>query len=176
MHVEATRILTEWLKDTEFGVNALLAAIPRKRANGTNDPKPGRVDIYNDVDFDILRDSGLVPPTMPSLVIVSEVTAVTDDFLKKQNSPGHVMRGAAGVAFYAEQTEPNKDVIAGNYVLRAVKQSLNRFNKADQRRRQLNSVLIAVTKVEIERVASAVPAIHMLGILFAELFVLDKAP
>src|SRR4026208_1531350 len=117
MHVEATRILTAWLKDTTYGVNALLANVPRKKMTTGSDPKPPIVDVYNDVDFEIMKDSGIDPPTMPSLVVVSEVTSVTEDFLKSKMDSGHWMRGAAGIAYYTEQSEKSLDIIAGNYVM-----------------------------------------------------------
>lgn len=178
MHVAVTRVLTRWFNSTPYGVNALLATVPRKKANGTSsDAKPEKVTIYNDVDFaEILTTGGIKPPSLPALVVVSDVNGKSDD-IRKIHVPAHTFTGTAGIGFYAAQTEIGDDIILGDLVLRAVKQSLTKFNLAPQLERELNKILVGkVMSVEWQRVAPAVPESYMLGVLFADLVILDKAP
>lgn len=186
MHVEVTRILTAWLQHDQYGVNAMLATLPRwtgfyeeDETTPINDPLPPDVDVYNDVDVkEILTTGGLRPPTMPSLVVVVDMNPKTVD-IKDPNASGHEMSVAAGIGFYAEQTEVEKDIVRGDYVLRAVKKSLVRFNSPvlSKDYRKLNDYSLSrIVSIETQRVASAVPESFMLGILFADLIVLDKAP
>lgn len=179
MHVEVTRILTQWLKHPVYGVNTLLETVPRAKMNGTFDPKPAKVTIYNDVDFEnMITTGGIQPPKMPSIVLVTDENPKSSDIAQIHKS-GHVISMASGIGFYAEQSEISKDIKFGNYVLRAIRRSLHAFNlpELSHEGRELNDVkLLKVVQVETQRVAPAVPESYMLGVLFADLLVLDKAP
>jgi hypothetical protein len=185
MHVEVTRMLAAWLADETYGVNALLPDLPRwtglndEDDNPIDDPLPADVTIFSEVDAPgIMTDGGLRPSKMPSLVIVVDENQRTSD-IGVIGKPGHWLTAVAGIGFYAEQTEREKDIIHGNYVMRAVKQSLTLFNepKYSGQYRKLNQYTLSkIEGVEIQRVAPAVPSSHMLGIVFADLRVLDEAP
>jgi hypothetical protein len=187
MHVEVARILTAWLKHETYGVNAMIDQVDRWTGyyedDGTTqilDPRPADVDIYNDIDTkEIQSTSGIRPPTMPSLVIVVDANPKTIDIAQVHKS-GHEISAAAGFGYYAEQTDIGTEIIAGDYVLRALTKSLVRFNQPQLSRpflRELNGILLArITGYETQRVASAVPESWLLGILFADLQILDKSP
>lgn len=181
MHVEITRILTAWVKDPTHGVNALLSQLPRvKTVGGTaQDEKPKTVTIYNDVDFDIVETGGINPPTVPALVLVCDSNPRTVD-ISRPDIPGHRMREGwlAAFGYYGDQGDRASAIRHGNYVLRATKQSLTRYNKYCRGTRQrLNGVVLGqIDKVEFQRAAGAVPGSTFLGLLFADLTVLDTLP
>jgi hypothetical protein len=181
VHVEITRILTAWVKDDQYGVNALLAQLPRKKsvAGTSQDEKPKAVTFYNDVDYDIVEVGGINPPTTPALVIVCDSNPRTVD-IQNPNASGHKMDEGwvAAFGYYGDQGDRASAIRHGNYVLRAVKMCLTRYNKYCRGERQrLNGVVLGrVDRVEFQRAAGAVPGSTFLGLLFADLTVLDTAP
>ncbi len=180
MHVEITRLITRWMEDPTYGVNALLPGITRLTGVGdATDSEPPPVTIYNDVDLksgSIASTLGIDPPKKPALVIVADSVPETQDM--QGRSAAHEFKADVGFGYYGDvKHSREKAIIAGDYTLRAVKKSLRRFNEAPQPTRQLNGIMIArVVSVETERVAGAVGASVLMGMLFARMTVLDKAP
>jgi hypothetical protein len=179
VHVEITRMITGWLGHTEFGVNKLLGSVPRSKLGSGVDEKPATVKIYNDVDFDIVSAAGVDPPQVPSLVVVSDVDPKGAD-IGQQKKPAHTYSCVVGVGYYAEETERDRTVRDGNYVMRAVMQSLMRYHESPERSkayREINGIrLTLMTGLTVQRVAGAVPPSRLLGLVFADFGVLDKLP
>jgi hypothetical protein len=182
MHVEITRILANWLKHPDYGVNAMLATLPRFNKIGSTtskDPKPADVTVFSDVDTpEILTTSGWAPPKIPALIIMTDLNPRPID-ISKATMPGHFFTAFSGIGYFAEMTEREKNIVQGGYVLRAVKKSLKIYNepKYSNPNRELNSVQVSrIDSVELQRVASAVPESLMLGVVFVNMTVLDKAP
>lgn len=180
MHVEITRLITGWLEHAEFGVNVLAPLVPRLNLAGKSDKKPPKVTIYNDVDFDIASVHGVDPPVMPALVVVSDVDLRSGDTSEEKKSAINYS-AVVGVGYYEEEGESKALVVRnGNYVLRAVMRSLRAYNWSAERSkdfRELNAIRIAkLTNVTVQRMAGAVPTDRLLGMVFADLLVMDKAP
>lgn len=187
MHVEVTRVLTQWLRHEDFGVVAMLTGMTHKMLDEDGDPIdepiPTAIDIYNDVDFDLAQGVlGVDPPTVPSLVVVADSPPEIED-IGEPVKEGHAAELVVGVGYYAEKDFRAAAMIAGNYVLRAVKKSLRQYNRPQQNRilvaqRTLNDVLVAkVTRATIQRVAGGtVQNSALLGFLLADVTVIDKAP
>lgn len=178
MHVEITRMLTGWLAHPEYGVNKLVLTMPRANLKGVNDDKPDKVDIYNDVDFDIGSVAGIDPPSFPSVVVVADLDLKNTDAGQVHKS-AYEIAAVAGIGYYAEEITKARNIRDGNYVLRSVMRSLRRFNKPSLSTdyRQLNGVgIVRITNLTMQRVAGAVPTSRLLGVVFADLMVLDKAP
>lgn len=184
MHVDVTRMLVKWLEHDQYGVNALAAELPRLTGeldednDPIEDPAPAAVTVFSDLTPEINHTEGLRPPKMPCIVVIVDANPKTVD-IGKRGKPAHEISAAVGIGFYAEQTDIERDIITGDYILRALKQSLTLFNEPHLSRdyRELNKIqLTKVESIETQRVASAVPESHMLGILFADLLVLDKLP
>lgn len=179
MHVEITRLITAWLGHATHGVNALLPAVPRDLVGGEEeDEEPDAVDFYNDVDFEIDGVAGINPPTVPSIVVIVDVNPEGTD-IGQQEKPGHNYSFTGAIAYYAEDTTRAKARLDGDYVLRATGRSLARYNRprASKGYRELNDIeIIRLTKLSFQRVAGAVPESSLMGILFVEGIVMDKAP
>lgn len=184
MHAEVTRMITAWLGHEEYGVNALLPDIPRNQwvAPGdpeVQDPEPPDVEIYNDVDFKVVDSAvGIVPPSTPSIVVSSDASSRSRD-VAEPTKGGHEIPGwVVAVGYFAEPGYREAAILAGNYTMRAISQSLKRFHGVrGDGYRELNGVRIArVTEITIERVAGGVPDSTLLGLVFAELVVLNKLP
>jgi hypothetical protein len=180
MHVEITRLLTVWLKHPQFGVNALLPGIPRDLVGDATmeDEEPKPVTVYNDVDFELDDVGGFQPPSVPSLAVIADVAPDGVDIAEKLKS-GHSYGFTVGIGYYSEFGANNRARARrdGNYVLRAVGQSIVRFSQASQRTREINQVQISkFTKLTIQRVAGAVPASTLMGMVFADGVLLNKAP
>ena len=177
MHVEVTRMITAWLEHDQYGVNTLLPKVPRLKLDGDEDPEPPAVTIFNDVDFTVIDSAGgiIKPPTTPSLVVISDGVARDDEIAQSQKK-GHEILWDVGVGYYADGYR-EEGIVAGNYTLRAVMQSLVRFHgmRADGFR-EVNGVRAArITRLEMERVAPGV-ASTLVGMVFARLIVLNKLP
>lgn len=172
-------MITGWLEHPEFGVNKLLVSVPRKNLKGATDAKPEAVKIYNDVDHDIAKVSGIDPPTTPCLVVVSDLDLKSADTAQPKRS-AYSYSAVVGVGYYAEESEKSRNVRDGNYVLRAVMQSLTAMNYSFERAqdyRELNAVrLVNMTGLTQQRVGGAVPKSRLLGMVFADFTILDKAP
>lgn len=178
MHVEITRILTRWLSHPQYGVNKLAPLVPRENMDGKKDPAPVKVDIYNDVDFDLTSIAGITPPSVPSLVIVADLDLRSSD-IAQATRQAHLIPAIAGIGYYAEPEYKSDAIKAGNYVLRAVGRSLKLLNEPNKYQpvRELNNIMVArVVGVVTQRVAGAVPPSGLLGIMFADLQVMNKAP
>jgi hypothetical protein len=184
MHVEVTRILTEWLRDEDWGVNAMLAALPHQKYDEDGEAEtedlPPAVDIYNDVDSDAAQGVlGVDPPTVPSIVVVADSAPEITD-IRQSVKPGHAYQAIVGVGYYAEKDFRASAIIAGNYTLRAVKQSLKLYNQPQTHpfSRELNQIhVVRIDSVTMQRVAGGtVGNSALLGFLLADVTVLDKAP
>jgi len=178
MHVEITRLITGWLEHPEFGINALLPTVSRKNLKGKSDPIPAKPTLYNDVDFNIVTVGGVDPPELPALVVSSDVD-LRGDNVEQGKRPGIQVRAVTGIGYYTEETYRNENVRAGNYVMRAVLMSLKRYHESAQRSeafRELNGVrIVNMTGLTMQQVAGAVPKSRLLGVVFADLLILDKA-
>lgn len=172
-------MLTAWLEHPEFGANKLLATVGRENAKGGKDKAPKKVEIYNDVDFDIAKISGVDPPSVPSLVVISDLDLRGTDAGQIKKS-GFEMAAIAGVGYYAEDGYRSDNVRDGNYVLRAVMKSFRRLNAEPTKNldfRELNGVSLArMTGLTMQRVGGAVPPSRLLGMVFTDWMILDKAP
>lgn len=179
MHVEVTRMVTAWLEHETYGVNALLPGIPRFQIDGeTEDPEPPLVTVFNDVDFALSGIGGITPPMTPSIVVVSDGSERSRD-IAQPNKAGHEIPGwVVGVGYYAEPGYREAAIIAGNITLRAVAQSIRLFHGVRSAAyKELNGVMIArFTEITMERVAGAVPDSTLLGLVFAELTLVNKLP
>ena len=190
MHIEATRLITAWLNDPTYGVNAQINAVSRDRFGevaSEADPVPTAVTIYNDVDFDDDVDEsvlGINPPTLPALVVVFDVNpkGIDVDEIEKTS---HQYNMVGAVAYYAE--DGINRMLArreGGYVLRAVGRSLTRYNlgrlssaRGGTNYRVLNGIkLVRITNLTFQRPAGGVPASQMMGIVFLDVIVQDQAP
>ncbi len=173
MHIEATRLITTWLTDDLIGVNTMLPLVPKQ----ADDKDPPDVTIYNDVDYDVGETAlGISPPRVPSLVVVADERPDTSDTAKKYRS-GHQFQMIVGVGYYAEKGAKYKAIIAADYTLRAVAMTLERGLKLPQAQREANKLLIMqLLGYETERAAGGVGASVLLGMLFATISVLNKAP
>lgn len=176
MHVEVTRMITAWLGDATNGVNKLLPSVPRDLVGGEEeDEEPKAVALYNDIDFELDSVAGINPPTTPSLVVIVDVNPEGTDIGADKSGYSYSATGA--VAYYAEKVTRARARRDGNYVLRAVGRSIARWNTRHQRDRELNRILLArITKLSFQRVAGGIPESTLMGILFFEGIVLDKAP
>jgi hypothetical protein len=170
-------MVTAWLGHESHGVNALLPSVPRLKLDGDEDPEPPAVEIFNDVDFTVMDSAaGIIkPPTVPSLVVVSD-GMMRDDEVAQPKKVGHEVPWDVGVGYYADGYR-EEGIVAGNYTLRAVLQSLVRFHgvRADGYR-ELNGVRAArITRLDMERTIPTV-ASTLVGMVFARMIVLNKLP
>lgn len=172
-------MLTAWLGHEVYGVNALLPEIPRNTmVANEEDPEPDPVNIYNDMDFQFDDVLGFNPPTRPALTVIADTAPDSVD-IGEVFKAGHVYGFTVGVGYYPRDVTRSKGRVDGSYVLRAVSQSLVRFNvpKLSAGYRELNDVkIVKLTKLSIQRVAGAVPESALMGIVFADGLVLNKAP
>ncbi len=179
MHVQVTRMVTAWLEHDTYGVNALLPVIPRLKLDGSEDPEPPEVSVFNDVDFTVVESAvGIVPPSTPSIVVVSDGTS-RDVESGQPVKPGHKLEDwLVAVGYYAEPGYREEAIVAGDYTMRAISQSLQRLHgQRAKEYRELNGVMIArITQIDIERVAPGVPQSTLLGLVFAQLTILNKLP
>ena len=179
MHVEISRMITAWLEHKEYGVNTLLASVPRKNLSGKDDRKPQAVKVYNDVDFNIAGVVGIDPPELPSIVVVSDMD-IRNAQVVQPKQPGVSYTAVVGVGYYADEDDKSLVVKDGNYVLRAVMRSLKMFDDSPDRSkayRELNKIqLTRMTGLTQQRIGGAVPQSRLLGLVFADFTVLDKAP
>lgn len=179
MHVEVTRMFTAWLGHEEFGANKLLDGLPRHKLAGSDDKKPGKIKIYNDVDHDIVSPKGIDPPETPCLVVVSDVDPKGTDIVQ-MGKRAHEYTCVVGVGYYAEEVERAQVVRDGNYMLRAVMQSFMRYHQSPDRSkdyRELNGIqMTLMTGLTVQRVAGAVPPSQLLGMVFADWKLIDKLP
>ena len=167
---EVTLLVDRWLRHEDYGVEAMLETVPRLRPDGKADPRPKIPKIYNDVEHGLEVD----PPSSPALVVFAfsePTTDLRDLFHQKYEQ---VMVSVAYATRDVEQTQATRD---GNYVLRAVRKSLVRFN--DQRLssgyRELNSIKIqAGDRATIRRVAGSVGSSQLWGFVLASLKVVDN--
>lgn len=178
MHVELTRMITAWLGHADYGVNTLVKTVPRNKIGSGKDPLPPKVEIYNDVDWDVVADTRtlITPPTTPSLVVVSDML-VREDEPQPQKSGREVPNCQVGIGYYAEPGYREAAIIAGDYTLRAVFLSLRRYHGEQANGyRELNGIRAArITRLEMERVVPNVQS-TLLGLVFAQVLVLDKLP
>jgi hypothetical protein len=180
MHVEVTRMVTAWLGHAVYGVNALLPNVSRDLIGGEEeDEEPELVTIYNDIDFELDDVAGFNPAKRPALAVICDVNPEGTD-ISQPDKPGHEYGLTGAIAYYAKEGTPRARARRdGNYVLRAAGQSLARFNRPQLSKdfRQLNDVLLArLTKLSFQRVAGAVPESSLMGIVFFEGILLNKAP
>jgi len=180
MHVEVTRMITAWLSHPVYGVNALLPDIPRDLIGGTEeDEEPEEMAaVYNDIDYELDDVLGFNPAKRPSLVVISDSNPEGTD-LEQPTKEGHVYSVAGAIGYYPRDVSRGRGRRDGNYVLRAVGQSLVRFNqpRLSKDYRELNGIkFVRLTKLSFQRTAGAVPESALLGILFFDGIVVNKLP
>jgi hypothetical protein len=178
VHAEITRMVAGWLAHPNFGVNTLAAAVPRKNLKGAQDKAPPKVTIYTDVDNDIASVSGVDPPSVPALVVVSDIDLRAAEFPEKR--PLIQVSAIAGIGYYDDETTRAEIVRRGNYILRAVLRSMYQYHLSPARSadyRLLNEVRIArVTGLTMSKAAGAIPTSRLLGLVFVDLEVHDMKP
>jgi hypothetical protein len=172
---DLTRLVTQWMKHAEHGVNPLMAQLGRKRVDGAEDPMPAPVAIFDDVDTEELVLE-MDPPVVPAIVVWvdsdADVNLLDTNYLKT---------GEPVIVAFAYVTQDVLKVQAkldGGYALRAVRQSLRRLNRnRDDQYRKLNGIHITgITVVNTQIVAGGVGKSQMWGLLYAAVHVVDTAP
>lgn len=171
---EVTKMIDRWLKHETYGVDAMLQILGRLTPEGDEDEMPQLPSIFNDIE-DEMGDL-MEPDKSPALLIFCARGPLMD--LRNQLH----QKGDGGVLYVAYVTKDVPEIVAardGNYVLRAVKKSLTRFNsyaKAEEYRK-LNGILIASVDDLIEyQTRSAVGRSRMWGFVQANVSVVDSEP
>lgn len=186
MILEATVIVSEWLKNPTHGVNALLASIPRNKIKGGVYPKPEKVTIYDDCTDDCVAME-LQPEATPAVVVFCD-SEIRYDMDMQDHSDQKKGQKAEGLTMVAAYMVADKDPIEarqeGNFVLRAVKNSLNRYNNPRTRGRKtvndhgiLNDVhVVKISDLRVQRVAGSVGQLTLAGFVLATLWLYDRRP
>lgn len=167
------RLVSEFLRHAEHGVNELAGSLPRTTLGGyPDDDAPPVVPVFNDADEKGVA-ANLDPPEVPALVVFSDSSAsVAAGGYKIARD---VMIGVGYV------TEGGVDeMIAGRacgYVLRGAQLSLWRYNSQEKSAgmRELNGVkILEIKSVEEQRVTVAVGRRKLWGLLLVNLTVVDN--
>jgi hypothetical protein len=182
---EATTVISEWLKHPTYGVNTMLAKVPRNKVGGGLYLKPPKVTVYDDCSDDCVSME-LEPEEVPAVVVFcdSDILFEMDMFRpeKGRGEPAKAQKGSglSMVASYIVRDTPALDArINGGFTLRAIKMSLNRFNNPNTRKSAglLNAVhVVKISDLRMQRVAGSVGQSTLAGFVLANLWVLDKAP
>jgi len=184
--LEATVIISNWLKDPTHGVNALLSTMPRNKIGAGTYTKPKPVSIYDDCTDDCVAME-LEPDDVPAIVVFcdSDIRFLMDMHDPKEQKKGQKAEGLTMVAAYiVRDMDPLDARQQGNFVLRAVKNSLNRFNNPRTRGAQtsddlgrLNDVsVVKISDLRVQRVAGSVGQSTLAGFVLATLWLYDKRP
>lgn len=178
MIVEVVRLLDRWLKSETYGVEAMLATVPRQTPENTTDPEPEMPAIVNDTeDEDVAKD--LEPAAVPALVLYG--TVGPDIPIDAKGSRSTQMARSAIVAIaYVTRDVPWLDAVRdGGYVLRAVRRSLSAYNSLEKSRefRRLNTITIAqIRNVGERQVKGGVGNSQLVGFLLATVVIIDSDP
>jgi hypothetical protein len=168
---ELTAIMERWLKDSTYGVNALLNAVPRSPEH--NLPTP--VAIYTDLsDEDVAADRD--PNVVPALVVVVDSATSSRPV---QGRPAVEMDSVTvAIAYVDRDRSLIRSKLDGGYTLRAVRQSMTLLQACrDDNYRVLNKIkLITVNQITEYRVTGTVGRSTLLGFILVEVHIQDLAP
>lgn len=176
MITEVTRLLAEWARHPENGVNAQLALVGRARMNGTSDPTVPSVTVYDDIDSvggdseDMSLD--IDPPKVPALVVAADSGADVNP-----NDTNYLKTGEpiiVAFAYIVRDVPGKKAKLNGGYTLRALRRCLSRFRNAPAASKQLNGIkILLVGRITIHQIAGGLGRSKMHGILTATVTVVD---
>ncbi len=180
MIVNGTRLLHQWLAHETYGVNALLASMPRVRRDGTSDPAPPPLTIYDDIDDESVSQV-IDPPEVPALVLFSDSDPEIDVDVAVDYAKGEtpiLFRGAIVFKKGIKATVASRN---GGYYARAIRRSCRLFNKQELSRprggtdyRTLNGITVMkMGLVTEERVATALGRSLLWGFVRTSLTIVD---
>lgn len=176
MITEVTRILSAWARDPVEGVNAQLALVAHKQMDGSDDPVPPDVTVYDDIDSvggdseDMSLD--IDPAKVPALVVAADSGAslnLHDVNYLKTGEPVIVAFG------YITRDVPGKQAkLNGGYTLRALRRCLWQFKNAPKASKELNGIrVLKLDTVRIFGVAGGMGRSQMYGLLTVSVSVVD---
>lgn len=164
MYIEAAKIVSDWLKNANYGVNAMLATIPLE--SGDESP-PAVQDILNEVD-DIEATARRQPQNYPALVIVTDDPIIIDPTIgtgvKQKISDLPV-----AIRYFNTETDLVRLRRQTMYTLRAIKKALWRLDyNANQDDRTRNGVcLIKANQIIAMEIRETVGDATVVGALVA---------
>lgn len=172
---ELVLLIDRWLKHSQHGVIALLQNVPRQSPENTTFDVPDDPKFYNDVETEEIIN-GDAPPGSPALVVFG----YRDMDLPETNRNVQISPNAiVAIGYSTTNVGTVKARRESGYVLRAVKQSLHRYNKQglSDGYRELNGVKIAQAKnIRYQRAARGVGSSQIWGFVLVTLDVMDKLP
>lgn len=181
MLTEVTRIMAAWVRHPEYGVNAQLAQIGRLRMNGSSDPAPPLVTVYDDVDSAGGDDDSLAleidPAKVPALVV-----GMGSDVAMNMPDVNYLKTGdpcIVGFAYITRDVPAKKARIDGQYTLRALRRCVWRFNRqaAKLNLNSLNGIKVLYIKTfTIDDIDGGVGRSMMWGAASASMFIVDENP
>lgn len=176
MQTALTRLWSAWARHPEYGVNAQLAQVDRHRFDGSEDPVPPPVTVYDDID-DAELSLELDPPTVPALVVF------TDSDVDANLLDPHYLKTGDNVivmfAYITREVPPRQAVIDGGYVMQAVRRMAWRMNdqRASRGYRELAGIKLAAVKtVSLQRVAGGVGRSELWGLAMVQCQAIDTNP
>jgi hypothetical protein len=176
MILETLRAWTDWQQNATYGVNALLAAVPRD----AGDPVPGNVATFVDETRNGPAARRRIPDVVPALVTRLHLTGALDPSV----GPNVAHRDAevAVATWYADRNVATEN---GNrsclYVLRALQRSLAKFvdpsiAAANTARTRNGITIYNVTALQHVTTFDTIEDTDILGALFVTFKVRDTAP
>lgn len=181
MLTEITRLLSAWARHPDHGVNAQLANVGRLRMNGTSDPAPSAVTVYDDIDSpggdEDTQALEIDPPKVPAIVVW-----VRSDIDMNLPDVNYLKTGDPCIVDFAYITRDvpvKKARLDGQYTLRALRRCLWRFNRDAKRLEldRLNGIKILYVKtVSIQDIAAGVGQSMMWGLASASVHIVDENP
>lgn len=159
---ESVLLFSAWLKDTN-GVNVILATLPRKKIDGTDQDAPPLVTVVNDVE-DASVAASLSPDSVPALMLWGDSDAEVN--VAKYPTAREVVVAAAFVT--DDSADPLTSITNCGYVLRAARLSMMRYRsqRISADFRELNGIkVVDVSSVKEHRVSATVGRRKMWGFL-----------
>lgn len=182
MHLEAIRIITDWLAGTVLdfqgvnqGVNAQLAGVPRD----VGDAVPASVQTFADVTRDDPVAQNAIPVNSPA-IYVSAATPAEADGEALPGPPG--VRDARGLGIVIRYIRRDANTAAAfaetSYTLRAIVKSLKQLARSDNWvARTRNSIMLRAQMGLTWGIASEWEgAAGVTGAIISTWYVRDQAP
>lgn len=185
MRLEVVRMVTDWLRRTDGnGVNDMIPLVPRDEG----DDQPLELPVVESEDgeapavYDVTRHEWVArrldPPNLPCLYVTTEGSIDVHGEEMTGNYRDTETPLIVAVRYLATASDLQRGITAGEYVLRAVRMSMNRLMQQEQdgARTRNNVVMTAFDRGTYHPIVEAIGEARVAGALTMEFDVRDAAP